>query len=182
MTDRNRFTGLFIFIALFFSIFNASALSAAGKLEVHNAWVREAPPNASVMAAYFSLHNHSTKGKTLISMASPQFKRVEMHRTEQQDGMTKMVAVSRVILDSKGSVSFEPGGMHVMLMNPKKPLKAGDKIALTLFFTDESSLKISLPVKKAAASMGHNMDHSMHDMDHSMHNDEHESHSQQHQH
>lgn len=161
---------------LFVSLFLLAAsnnLQAAGKLEVHDAWVREAPPNARVMAAYFSLHNHSSKGKTLISMSSPKFKRVEMHRTKQEDGMTKMVAVSRVILDSKGSVSFEPGGMHVMLMNPKSRFKAGDTIPLTLFFTDESSLQISLPVKKAAANMGHKMDHSMHSA-------EHESHSHQH--
>jgi copper(I)-binding protein len=179
-----RFLKLCVNNCLFISLLLlavSSSLQAAGKLEVHDAWVREAPPNAKVMAAYFSLHNHSAKGKTLISMSSPAFKRVEIHRTEKQDGMMKMLPVSRVILSSKGSVSFEPGGMHVMLMNPKKRLKAGDKISLTLFFTDESSLKISLPVKKATASMNHDMDHDMdHNMDHNMHNSEHKPQSHQH--
>lgn len=161
---------LSIFLLLLAS---AGNLSAAGKIEIKNPWVREAPPNAKVMAAYFSLHNHSVQGKILISASSPDFKRAELHRTEEHDGMAKMVAVHRLNLDSKGSIDFKPGGLHIMLINPKKSLKAGDSISLTLFFTDESSLKISVPVKKAAATMGHNMDHSMH-------GDQHKSHSHQH--
>lgn len=147
----------------------SSTATAADKLEVHDAWVREAPPSVSVMAAYLTLHNHSAKGYTLVNLTSPDFKRVEMHRTEQNDGMSKMVPVSQVMLSPKGKVSFQPGAMHIMLMNPKKHFKAGDKIQLTLFFTDESSMEVSLPVKKATMKPGHHM-----------HGDEHDMHSHQH--
>lgn len=162
--------------------------SAGGKLEVHDAWAREAPPTTSVMAAYLTLHNHSTQGYTLSSLSSPDFSRVEMHRTEQHEGMSKMIPVSRVMLSTKGSVSFQPGGMHLMLMNPKKRLKAGDNISLTLFFTDESSLNISVPVKKATGSTGHQMNHDNHQSSHdSLHDnqdkhDKHNQESQQHSH
>jgi len=89
-----------------------------------------------------------------------------MPRTEQPDGMTKMLPVSRVILSTNGSVSFQPGGMHIMLMKPKKTLKSGDSISLTLFFTDESSLKISVPVKKGTSGKEHGMHHENHQSDH----------------
>lgn len=142
-----------IFAIIF--LFAGSSVSA-GELEIHDAWVREAPPTAKVMAAYLTLHNHSAKTYTLSSLSSPDFKQVEMHRTEQHDGMSKMILVSRVILSPKGSVNFQPGGMHLMLMNPEKRLKQGDKVTLTLTFTDESSIQVSLPVKKATAQSGHN--------------------------
>lgn len=153
----------------FFLIFSASTIAAAGKLEIHDAWAREAPPNAEVMAAYLTLHNHSAKTHTLVSVSSPEFTQVKMHRTEQHDGMTKMLPVSRVMLSTNGSMSFQPGGMHLMLMEPKKRFKSGDSISLTLFFTDESSLKISVPVKKAT----HNDEHKMHHDDHGSTHDEH---------
>ena len=169
-------TSLLKSLSLIFFLLLTTAVSVAGpavkKVEIHDAWVRETPPNATVMAAYLTLHNHSAKTFTLVSASSPDFQRVEMHRTEEQDGMTKMLPVSRVMLSTNGSVSFQPGGMHLMLMKPKKRFKSGDSISLTLFFTDESSLKISVPVKKGTGSDKHEMNHehhqSSHDASHNM--------------
>lgn len=163
MTFSRIFTAfLFLLISM-----TASTSATAGKLEAHDAWAREAPPNTTVMAGYLTLHNHSKKTYTLVSVTSADFKRVEIHRTEEQDGMTKMLPVSRVMLSTNGSVSFQPGGMHLMLMKPKKSLKAGDTIALNLIFSDESSLKVSLPIKKSSSKDKHQMDHSGHDSGHS---------------
>ena len=148
-------------------------INAADKLHVHDAWARETPPGTSVMAAYLTLQNPSASMYTLTGLSSSDFKRIEMHRTEQHDGMSKMLTVPQVILNGKGSIVFRPGGMHLMLIKPKKRLKAGDNITLTLFFTDEhstkSSLEISLPVKKATANTRH-----------TLHNEQHDSHSHQH--
>ncbi len=161
-----------ILIKIFSSAFLlliAISSSAADKLNIHNAWAREAPPKTNVMAAYLTLHNPSASTYTLTGLSSPDFKRIEIHRTEHHDGMSKMLPVPRLILNSKESVVFQPGDMHLMLIDPKKRLKAGDDITLTLFFTDghstENTMEISLPVKKATAST-----HS------SSHNDQHHSH------
>ncbi|MDT8384059.1 MAG: copper chaperone PCu(A)C [Gammaproteobacteria bacterium] len=166
-----------IFVLL--SLITAATGATAGKLEIHDAWAREAPPNAAVMAAYLTLHNHSEQTYTLVSAASPDFERVEIHRTQQRDGMTTMTPVSRVMLSANGSVSFQPGGLHLMLMQAKKPLKAGDAVTLRLFFSDESSLSISAPVKKAAPGNGHAMQHgeheTQHDSPHNAHDKDHHS-------
>ncbi len=140
-----------------------ASASAADKLDVHDAWAREAPPKTSVMAAYLTLHNPSSRVYTLTSLSSPDFNRVEMHRTEQHDGMSKMLPVPQVILNGKDHISFQPGGMHLMLMNPKKRLRVGDNITLTQFFTDQHSTQspmgISLPVKKATANTKQHSSH-----------------------
>lgn len=165
-TLRPSYSTVFLFLLL--SVMAMPAF-AAGTIEAHDPWVREAPPNVKVMAAYLTLHNHSNKTMTLNAISSPQFSHVEMHRTEQHDGMAHMVPVKHVMLSPKGSVAFEPGGMHVMLMQPKKSFKAGDNITLTLSFSDESSLQVIAPVKKAMPGhdmmMGHDMDHSEHQHD-----------------
>lgn len=137
---------------------------AAGDIEVHKAWVREAPPNAKVLAAYMTLRNHSDMMHTVVRVTSPDFEQVEMHRTEMHEGMAQMKAISKVEIAKHGSVEFKPGGMHLMLINPKKPVMAGDKVALTLHFADKHAMDIIAPVEKG---MGEMMDHSHHD---NMHN------------
>lgn len=123
-------------------------------LEVHNAWVREAPPSAKILAAYLSLHNHTDKTHTILSITSPQFSRVEIHRTEIKNDIARMLPVSRIILSPNGKVLFEPGGLHLMLIKLKKKYKSGDKIQLILHLSDKSTFDFTAPVKK-----GHGMDH-----------------------
>jgi len=159
-----RFAKTFLSVFLLLLV---SSTSATGKFEVHDAWVREAPPKTNVTAAYLTLYNHSLRVYTLARLSSPDFKRVEMHRTEQHDNMTKMLPVPQVILNSKDHIVFQPGGMHLMLIDPKKRFRVGDNITLTLFFTDEgsteNSIEISLPVKKAMVDNSHGMHHNQHD-------------------
>ncbi len=140
------------------------------KLEVHDQWVREAPPSAKVMAGYLSLHNHTDKTHTILRITSPQFSRVEIHRTKIKNDIARMLPVSKIIISPNGKVLFEPGGLHLMLIKPKKKYRSGDKIQLTLHLSDKSTFDFTAPVKK-----GHGMeDHSKHDMDHDSHNKNHD--------
>ena len=146
-----------------------SQATFAGELEVHDAWVREAPPNMTMLAAYLQLHNHGGKMQSLVRASSPAFERVELHRSEQRDGMMHMAKVSKVMVAGHGMVAFEPGGLHLMLINPVKPLKAGDSVALSLYFQDGSKLDIQAPVRRDTGMGEHMMNHGEHMMDHSDH-------------
>ncbi len=154
---------LAILLTLFFLASSAWASSMHG-IEAHDPWVREAPPTARVLAAYLQLHNHGDKMRTLVSVESPAFKRIELHRSEEKDGMATMARVMKIMIPAHGKVSFEPGSLHIMLINPLAPLKSGDKVDLTLHFADGSSLAVSADVRRGAA---HDMKHH-HDPDHSM--------------
>jgi copper(I)-binding protein len=58
--------------------------------------------------------------------------------------MSMMMDVQNVIIPPQGSVSFAPGGFHLMCMQPK--MKIGGKIPVTLQFQDGSSLNIVMQV------------------------------------
>ena len=146
------------------------------ELEVHNAWVREAPPSVKMLAAYLSLHNHTDKTHTILSITSPQFSRVEIHRTEIKNDIARMLPVSKIIISPNGKVLFEPGGLHLMLIKPKKKTRSGDKIQFTLHLSDKSTFDFTAAVKKS-----HGMeDHSKHDMGHDSHDMNHDSHDMNH--
>jgi hypothetical protein len=172
------------FIAVCLLAFSTLSLStfASDKLEAHGAWVREAPPSAKILAAYMMLHNNSHQARTLDHISSPNFDRVEIHRTEMHDGMAHMVKVSQLVIGAKDKVAFEPGGLHAMLIEPKKALKAGDKVQLTLHFKDNSTLDITAPVKNGQG-MEDRSNHDMHEMkhdDHNMHDNGHEKKKEHH--
>ena len=43
---------------------------------------------------------------------------------------------------------MEPGGNHLMLMNPNTQLRAGDEVTITLRFQDGLELTVPFRVKK----------------------------------
>ena len=138
-----------------FLLVSGSSFAANEHLMVHEAWAREAPPNVKMLAGYFTIMNFSGKDKEIVGASSDQFEKVELHKSMQEGGMAKMVAQKSVMVPKQGTVSFKPGGLHLMLINPKKPLKAGDKVNITLKFAKGADLKMNADVKKATGGEEH---------------------------
>jgi hypothetical protein len=65
----------------------------------------------------------------------------------------KMQPVASIPLDPGAEVTFQPGGLHVMLINLTRDLKAGDSINLVLKFKNTGALTIKVPVKEAGSGM-----------------------------
>jgi copper(I)-binding protein len=147
--------------------FATFASAADPELMIHDPWVREAPPNAKVLAGYLSIMNHAKHSATLVGAKSPQFEKVELHHTVMKEGMMKMVAQDSIEIPGGKTINFEPGGFHLMLIHPVKPLKAGDKVELMLNFDEGGAMKVSAIVKKGEGGEGsahheHHHEH-MHD-------------------
>ena len=122
--------------------------NAAENLEINDAWIREAPPGAPMLAGYLCLDNSGDKAVTLIDVESPAFRHVMMHRTETVDGMARMMHQGEVTVAAGKRVCFEPGGLHLMMPAPEQRLVAGDQVELLLHFADETCRRIQVPVKK----------------------------------
>lgn len=136
-----------------------------GSIAVKDAWVREAPPNAKVLAAYMRIENHTKKEKVLVDVTSTAFKKIEIHKTINKGGMASMEQQKELAIAAQGEVTLEPGGLHLMLFDPGSTLKAGDDITFTLKFADGGTTIINATVKKATGGNEHH------------HHDEHSGHS-----
>ncbi len=130
-------------------IFMFSSAFAADSIMVHNAWVRSAPPNAKVLAAYMKIINNSDEPRALTVVSSSLFGKVQMHKTEMQDGMMKMIHQKQLDIPAGGSLTLEPGGYHLMLMNPKSVLQVGEHVDFELKFDNGLTLNINAPVRTA---------------------------------
>jgi hypothetical protein len=123
-------------------------VALAGKPQVRDAWVREAPPGASMMAAYLVIENPGDKDLTLVSVDSPDFAHVMMHRSVTVDGVARMQHQHSIAIPAHGSVALEPGGYHLMMPAPEKRLTAGDKVGFVLHFADRTRLPVTAEVRK----------------------------------
>ena len=121
--------------------------SRADEITIENAWVRSAPPVATVLAGYMTIHNHSDKAVTLTAVNSPAFESVELHRTMMHNGMMHMEAINSLVIEGNATVKFEPSSYHLMLNNPKQKINTGDTIPFTLSF-DGATQKVDAVVKQ----------------------------------
>ena len=150
----NRRTALIA--ALFLGVASLSpAFADTSHFMVMQAFARaSATPTAKTGAAYVSLMNHANEGDRLVAVSSPVAKTAEIHKTEEADGVVKMMPAGALELGPMGTLEMKPGGYHIMLMGLTQPLKKGEEIEITLIFEKAGDLKVKLPVGEVAAG-GH---------------------------
>ncbi len=109
---------------------------AQAPLTASDVVVTRSVPGMPMSAGYFKLTNNSGQAISISHVTSPQFASVQMHETIIKDEVARMVPLETLILQPGETVSFEPGGKHLMLMRP-----ADDIDSVTLkFFAGESLL------------------------------------------
>jgi copper(I)-binding protein len=128
---------------------------ASSAVEVETPWVREAPPASTVLAAYMLLKNTGDTPRTITRIDSPDFRDARIHRTVVEDGVAKMLPVEQLQLPASGSVTLEPGGLHLMLFDPKRPLRDGDTVILLIHGSDGDSVTVHAPVIRKTGGHDH---------------------------
>ena len=122
--------------------------AGAGGLDIREGYVRELPPGQTTSAAFMRLVNSGVKPVTIVSASSSVAARAEIHATRQRDGLMRMAPVGRVPVPAHGDVALAPGGYHLMLIDLKRPLKAGDQVDVTLRDDQGGVYSVNLPVLK----------------------------------
>ncbi len=139
------------YISCFVLLYLVTIIVQAAELRIENGYVPEAPPVAPVMAGYLTLVNTTNQPITITASRSDEFKRVEIHNMMMHDGMMHMEKQDRLTIPAHAKVSLEPGGYHLMLINPRRAFRAGEKIKITFVLSSGKQQTVILPVKKTAA-------------------------------
>ncbi|TMH85825.1 MAG: copper chaperone PCu(A)C [Betaproteobacteria bacterium] len=137
-----------VFVCLSLALTPAPAASEQAGVSVRDAWVREAPPGMTMMAGYMELRNNSSRPQVLVAARSSGFESVTIHRTIVKDGIARMVHAPQIELAANAGLIFAPGSYHLMLMNPKRTLRAGDAVVVDLEFRGGLVLPVSFEVRK----------------------------------
>ncbi|MBP0600088.1 copper chaperone PCu(A)C [Herbaspirillum sp. LeCh32-8] len=124
-----------------------------GQLEIGHPYARATVPGQPAGGAYFSVENKGSAPDRLVAMSSPVAKSTELHTMAMEGNLMKMREVDGGLEVKPGQkIAMQPGnGYHVMLMGLSKPLKAGDKVPLTLTFEKAGKVDVTVNVEDAAA-------------------------------
>ena len=125
---------------------------------VSDAWIRGAPPTASVLAGYLRL-TAGSKPLALTAARCDGFGKTEIHRTVMQDGVAGMRGVERLELESGETVEFAPGGYHLMLMQPAAVPAAAARVACALLSGNGGEIPFEAVVRGGAADDGESHEH-----------------------
>ncbi|NWG38677.1 MAG: copper chaperone PCu(A)C [Hydrogenophilaceae bacterium] len=103
----------------------------AADIVIEDAWVRAPAPGQAVVGGFLQITSPGDDA-SLVAASTPFAGTTELHEMSMQDGVMKMRPVPYIRLPKGQAVKLAPGGLHLMLIDLKKPLKAGDKVPLTL--------------------------------------------------
>lgn len=114
-------------------VFSATATAAGSGPEIREAWIRWLPAGVP-MAGYFTVTNTTSQTMNLTGAASEAFGKASLHEAvKRDDGSTRMRPIDLPLTIQPGqTISFEPGGYHLMLMQPRRELRPGDSVRITL--------------------------------------------------
>ncbi|MGH1505483.1 MAG: copper chaperone PCu(A)C [Acidimicrobiales bacterium] len=152
---------------------------AAAGVEVEGAWARTSPAAATAGAAYFSITADDDTSIVAASVPDDVAATVEIHETvpvetemsdddmgggmddsdddghgdmEGMDGMGAMTMQQLDVLDLPAgeTVTLEPGGLHIMLLDLPDPLETGETFDLTLTTEDGDEIVVPVEVRDSA--------------------------------
>jgi hypothetical protein len=123
----------------------AVATAAHAAPQVQAAWTRPTT-QGSTGSGYMTLTNPGSKPDALVAVESPLSNMVMIHQSTMSGGVASMKMLASVAVPAKGSVTFAPGGYHLMFMNLAKPLNMGDSLPATLTFASGAKVKASFVV------------------------------------
>ena len=130
-------------------LFSGGLLAAAAdQVEVHQPYVRLAPPNAPAAGAFMVIRNTGSKDVKVVKADNPASRVTELHTHLNEAGVMKMRQVPAIDIKAGGEAKLQPGGLHIMLIDLKAPMQEGDNIAITLGFDDGSSKQVDAKVMR----------------------------------
>lgn len=136
---------------MLFALALTTGIQAADTLQLSNAWVRATPPNASVAGAFLEIRNTGKQSDLLLSAETDIAERVEIHEMKMAGDVMQMREVTGGLAIPTGkSLSLKPGGFHLMLIAPKRPLTEGERVEITLRFAKGGEMTAVFAVRRQA--------------------------------
>jgi copper(I)-binding protein len=127
-----------------------------GSLHVEHPWSRATPKGASVGAGYLVIENRGSTVDRLISASAEVAGRTEIHEMAVVDGVMRMRPLAKGIELAPGmTAKLEPGGLHIMFLDLKRPLEKGERFKARLVFEKAGEIDVEFSVEAMGGAPAH---------------------------
>ena len=124
------------------------------KVRIEGAWARRAPmlkgdstAGSGNGAVYLTIVNPGSVSDDVIAASSDAAETGELHESYEESGMTMMRPIIKLHVPAGEKLEMKPGGYHIMLINLKRELKAGQVISVTLVLQKAGPVPVRATVK-----------------------------------
>ena len=124
-----------------------------GSLKIGHPWARATPPTAPSGGGFLTVTNTGTTADRLVSATSPAAGQVQIHEMKMDGNIMRMRELENGLEIPPGAtVALAPGGLHLMMMGLKAPLKEATRVPVTLVFEKAGKIDVELQVMALGAA------------------------------
>ena len=144
---RNTLFNTVFFITVGFGMVSSAQAQNAkvGSVQIENAYTRATVPGQQVAGGFMKIENKGAVDQ-LISASSPVAGEVQLHEMAMEGNVMRMRQVKEVVVPAGTIVELKPGGLHLMFMNIKGTLAAGETVPEKLKFAKAGGVEVMMPV------------------------------------
>ena len=116
-----------------------------GPINIGHPYARATASGQTTGGGFLKLENVGADDK-LLSASAAVSSAVELHLMTMEGDVMRMRQVDGIALPAGKTVELKPGGLHIMFVGLKAPLKAGDTFPLTLRFEKAGEVTVTVNV------------------------------------
>jgi copper(I)-binding protein len=129
------------------------AETPAGTVELSAAWTPATSQSRANTPLFMTIANRGDAPDSLLRARCPasiaDF--TEKHVTDRGEGGTAMREVKNFAIPAQGTVTLAPGGNHLMLLQVREPLTAGQTFTCSIVFQNAGTVAVEVRVAPADA-------------------------------
>lgn len=135
---------------LFFGLLLAACRAGdQNGLVVEEIWGRPSPAAANNAAFYMAIRNTGQEQDTLTAASIELCGATELHMSAIDDaGVMSMQHVQQIDIPAGGITTLEPGGLHIMCMGRQAELNPGDRVPISLSFSQAGELIVEAEISE----------------------------------
>ena len=126
------------------------AAEPAACVSVEDGWIRLPPAPRPMLAGFGRIANRCSDAQVVVAVRSARFGEVSLHETRVVDGVSRMRELEHLVLAPAGEAVLQPGGLHLMLMQPDAVLAEGERVPLVLVLEGGREVDAILVVARQA--------------------------------
>jgi len=131
----------------------SSRVYTLGSLKIERPWTRATPRSAPVAGGYLKITNNGAVADRLVGGSFDLAGKVEVHEMSDVGGMMRMRQLAAGLEIPAGqSVELRPGGYHLMFMDLKQGIVAGQNVKGALVFEKAGRIEVEFEAEAMGAS------------------------------
>ncbi len=144
----NRLAGAFAVAAL--SALAATSASHAADLVVTNAWVPPAGAAGKDVVLSMTIQNDSGDADALVRASCPFANFSEKRTVDRGEGAPAARAIPNIPVPAHSTVTLEPTGYHVGLLQTREPLSEGAEFVCSITFRKAGPVEVKVKISPSA--------------------------------